>query len=47
LLSDLAGMAAHHTVPIAVTDDTGRLLGVVPRARLLAALSNDEETVDA
>ncbi len=48
LLSDLAAMAAHHTVPIAVTDDTGQLFGVVPRARLLAALSNDdEETVDA
>jgi glycine betaine/proline transport system ATP-binding protein len=47
LLSDLAGMAAHHTVPIAVTDDEGRLLGVVPRARLLAALSNEEADVDA
>lgn len=31
-LSDLAGMAAHHTVPIAVVDDTGRLVGVVPCA---------------
>ncbi|MFW5933378.1 MAG: quaternary amine ABC transporter ATP-binding protein [Actinomycetota bacterium] len=41
LLSDLAGMAAESTVPIAVTDDRGRLLGVVPRARLLAALSSD------
>jgi glycine betaine/proline transport system ATP-binding protein len=46
-LADLAGLAAQHTVPIAVTDDTGRLLGVVPRARLLAALSNEEVTVDA
>jgi glycine betaine/proline transport system ATP-binding protein len=34
-------------VPIAVTDDTGRLLGVVPRARLLAALSNEEVPADA
>jgi glycine betaine/proline transport system ATP-binding protein len=47
LLSDLAGLAAQHTVPIAVTDDTGRLLGVVPRARLLAALSNEEVPADA
>ncbi len=46
-LSDLAGLAAHHTVPIAVIDDTGRLYGVVPRARLLAALSNQEAEVDA
>ncbi len=44
-LSDLAGLAAHHTVPIAVVDDTGHLLGVVPRARLLAALSNEEGAV--
>lgn len=46
-LSDLAQMAAHHTVPIAVVDDTGHLLGVVPRARLLASLSNVEGNVDA
>jgi glycine betaine/proline transport system ATP-binding protein len=47
LLSDLAGLAAQHTVPIAVTDDTGHLHGVVPRARLLAALSNGEVPADA
>ncbi|MEX0868422.1 MAG: glycine betaine/L-proline ABC transporter ATP-binding protein [Nitriliruptoraceae bacterium] len=47
LLSELAGLAAHHTVPIAVTDETGKLFGVVPRARLLAALSNEEAEVDA
>ncbi|MEX2550829.1 MAG: glycine betaine/L-proline ABC transporter ATP-binding protein [Nitriliruptoraceae bacterium] len=46
-LSDLAGLAAQHTVPIAVVDDTGHLLGVVPRAHLLAALSNEEGVVDA
>ncbi len=46
-LSDLAGMAANSTVPIAVTDDTGQLFGVVPRARLLAALSSQEVEVDA
>jgi glycine betaine/proline transport system ATP-binding protein len=42
LLSDLSGLAAQHTVPIAVTDDRGHLLGVVPRARLLAALAGEE-----
>ncbi|MEX2486216.1 MAG: glycine betaine/L-proline ABC transporter ATP-binding protein [Nitriliruptoraceae bacterium] len=47
LLSELAGLAAHHTVPIAVTDETGKLFGVVPRAHLLAALSNEEAEVDA
>jgi glycine betaine/proline transport system ATP-binding protein len=47
LLSDLASLAAQHTVPIAVTDDTGHLHGVVPRARLLAALSNGEVPADA
>ncbi len=47
LLSDLASMAATTTVPIAVTDDEGRLYGVVPRARLLAAMSNEEVSVDA
>ena len=47
LLADLAGLAAQHTVPIAVTDDTGYLHGVVPRARLLAALSNGEAPADA
>ena len=47
LLSDLAGIAAHHTVPIPVIADDGRLLGVVPRARLLAALSNEEAPANA
>ena len=47
VLSDLSALAAQHTVPIAVTDDTGRLLGVVPRARLLAALSGEEAAADA
>jgi glycine betaine/proline transport system ATP-binding protein len=42
LLSDLAGLAARHTVAIAVTDPGGRLLGVVPRAHLLAALAGAE-----
>ncbi|MEX2562029.1 MAG: glycine betaine/L-proline ABC transporter ATP-binding protein [Nitriliruptoraceae bacterium] len=46
LLSELAAMAALQSVPIAVTDDTGRLHGVVPRARLLAALSNEDLPAD-
>jgi len=39
LLADLSELAARNSVPIAVTDDTGKLLGVVPRARLLASLA--------
>jgi glycine betaine/proline transport system ATP-binding protein len=42
LLSDLSGIAAAHTVPIAVIDDDGHLKGVVTRARLLDALSGDD-----
>jgi glycine betaine/proline transport system ATP-binding protein len=42
LLTDLSGLAARHVVPVAVTDATGRLLGVVPRARLLASLAGSE-----
>jgi glycine betaine/proline transport system ATP-binding protein len=41
-LSDISGLAAQHTVAVAVTDDTGHLLGVVRRAALLAALSGEE-----
>jgi glycine betaine/proline transport system ATP-binding protein len=47
LLSDLSALAAQHTVPIAVTDEHGRLVGVVPRAHLLAALSGEEAHADA
>ena len=47
LLQDLSALAAQHTVPIAVTDAHGRLVGVVPRARLLAALSGEEVPADA
>ena len=32
---------------IAVIDDEGHLLGVVPRARLLATLSGEEVALDA
>lgn len=46
-LAELAGYAALNSVPIAVVDDRGVLEGVVPRARLLAALSAKEVRVDA
>ena len=38
-LSEACALVGRHSVPLAVTDDDGRLLGVVPRARLLAALA--------
>ena len=41
-LSELQGLAAQHSVAIAVTDEHGHLLGVVRRASLLAALSGEE-----
>ena len=47
LLADLSGLAARHAVPVAVADDTGRLLGVVPRAQLLATLAGVREVADA
>ena len=46
-LAELAGIAALNSVPIAVVDDRNVLEGVVPRARLLAALSAEGVTVDA
>lgn len=36
-ISEMFGMSAEHTLPIAVVDDDGRLLGVVPRVSLLSA----------
>jgi glycine betaine/proline transport system ATP-binding protein len=42
-LNELTGLAAQHTVPLAVTDEHGHLLGVVRRAALLATISGDEE----
>lgn len=38
LLSDLLAPAAQDEVPVTVVDDDGRLLGVVPRGAVLAAL---------
>lgn len=36
-ISEMFGTSAEHTLPIAVVDDDGRLLGVVPRVSLLSA----------
>ncbi|WP_245685589.1 quaternary amine ABC transporter ATP-binding protein [Streptomyces yerevanensis] len=44
LLVDLCPRVGRHTVPLAVTDDDGRLLGVVPRAALLTALSDPRKS---
>ena len=42
LLIDLSALAARHTVPIAVIDDDGRLLGTIPRPALLETLAGDQ-----
>ncbi|QTX03343.1 quaternary amine ABC transporter ATP-binding protein [Agromyces archimandritae] len=39
-LADLLESSVENQVPLAVTDERGRLLGVVPRVTLLAALGN-------
>jgi glycine betaine/proline transport system ATP-binding protein len=39
-LADLFAPAAENALPVAVVDDDGRLLGVVPRVTLLAAMAN-------
>ncbi|MFJ6661266.1 glycine betaine/L-proline ABC transporter ATP-binding protein [Streptomyces sp. NPDC091377] len=46
LLVDLCRQVGRHAVPLAVTDDDGKLRGVVPRAALLTALS-DARTTDS
>ena len=45
-LSDICSLVGRNSVPLAVTDTDGRLVGVVPRATLLAALATpaQEET---
>jgi glycine betaine/proline transport system ATP-binding protein len=42
-LSDICSLVGRNSVPLAVTDDAGRLLGVVPRATLLAALATPKK----
>lgn len=39
-LVDLCQLVGRHSVPLAITDPEGRLLGVLPRAALLGALAN-------
>ena len=38
-LADICDLVGHNSVPLGVTDDDGRLLGVVPRATLLKAFA--------
>lgn len=40
LLTDIVEAAVESPVPLAVVDDSGRLIGVIPRVTLLAALGN-------
>ncbi len=40
LLTDIVETAVEATVPLAVVDENRRLLGVIPRVTLLAALGN-------
>jgi glycine betaine/proline transport system ATP-binding protein len=40
VLSDLVGLSVESELPLAVVDDKQRLLGVIPRVTLLAALGN-------
>ena len=43
-LSDICSLVGRNSVPLGVTDADGRLLGVVPRATLLAALATPPRT---
>ncbi len=47
LLMDLSALAAQHTVPIAVVDSEGHLLGTIPRPALLEALAGEPAMADA
>ena len=44
-LSDICSLVGRNSVPLAVTDADGKLLGVVPRATLLAALATPTRKV--
>jgi glycine betaine/proline transport system ATP-binding protein len=46
-LADLFAPSAENTLPVAVVDDSGRLLGVVPRVTLLAAMASISTGRDA
>lgn len=43
VVEDFIHLAGRHLVPVTVVDEEGRLAGVVPRAVILAALSNKQE----
>ena len=45
-LNDLCNLVGRNSVPLAVTDPDGRLLGVVPRATLLSALATPRKDAD-
>jgi glycine betaine/proline transport system ATP-binding protein len=42
-LADICHLVGRNSVPLGVTDPDGRLLGVVPRARLLAAFAHPKK----
>lgn len=46
LLIDISGLAAKHTVPVAVTDEAGHLLGTITRPSLLRALASNDATAN-
>ena len=46
-LSDICSLVGRNSVPLAVTDTDGKLLGVVPRATLLAALATPKKDDNA
>lgn len=46
-VSDVFPLAVDSAVPVAVINENRRLLGVIPRAALLAAVNGPEATVDA
>lgn len=46
-LADLFGPASGNPLPLPVLDDDGKLLGVIPRERLLAALGEQHQSQEA
>ncbi|MQA79063.1 MAG: betaine/proline/choline family ABC transporter ATP-binding protein [Streptosporangiales bacterium] len=46
-ISDFAHLTGHHAVPMGVLDGDGRLIGVVPRAAVLSAISAESDDGNA
>jgi glycine betaine/proline transport system ATP-binding protein len=46
-LIEVMPVVGRHCVPLAVTDDDGRLLGVIPRAALLNTLADQRRPAHA